>query len=231
MNFIHWEFTTVHFFDDGFQVVENFIPEKWIDIILQEVEQSEISTDVSGVRNINKKLSCVSDYLQSEDFKEKSNSFISADAKLVRAILFNKSPQSNWYVTWHQDKTVSVSEQFEGEDWRAWSIKEDILHVQPPLQVLETMVTIRVHLDATPKENGCLKVIPNSHLIGILSTEAVTKIVTVNQVFYCEAEKGSALIMRPLLLHASSKSVSPANRRVLHFEFSSWQLPEGIFWS
>jgi len=112
VNFIHWEFTTVHFFDDGFQVVENFIPEKWIDIILQEVEQSEISTDVSGVRNINKKLSCVSDYLQSEDFKEKSNSFISADAKLVRAILFNKSPQSNWYVTWHQDKTVSVSEQF-----------------------------------------------------------------------------------------------------------------------
>ena len=92
--------------EDGFEIVENFISEKWLKIILNELELSEISKDVSGVRGINKKLNSVNKYLGSNEFKQSSSSFIPRDAQLVRAILFNKSPESNWYVTWHQDKTV-----------------------------------------------------------------------------------------------------------------------------
>jgi hypothetical protein len=220
----------VQFFEDGFEVMENFISENWLHVILEEIEDSDISTDVSGVRHINKKLSSVAEYLSSSEFKEKSSPFVAPNAQLVRAILFNKSPESNWYVTWHQDKTVSVSAQFEEAGWRAWSIKENTLHVQPPLDVLESMVTIRVHLDATPKENGCLKVIPNSHKLGILAPEAINEIIAAEDVYFCEAKRRSALIMRPHLLHASSKSSEPSNRRVLHFEFSDWQLPSGIYW-
>lgn len=220
----------MQFFEDGCEVVNDFISEYWLNVIVEEIEKSEISTEISGIRNINKKLKSVSDYLNSNDFKEKASFFIPSDAQLVRAILFNKSPESNWFVTWHQDKTVSVSSKFEEYGWGAWSVKEHTLHVQPPLVVLEGMVTIRVHLDSTPKENGCLKVIPSSHKLGMLSLEQISEVVTSEKIYFCEAEKRAALIMRPHLLHASSKSSAPNNRRVLHFEFSNWQLPSGVYW-
>ena len=220
----------MQFFENGCEIVKDFISENWLYTILKEIETSEVSTEVSGVRNINKKLKSVAEYLNSTEFKEKASGFVPVNAQLVRAILFNKSPESNWFVTWHQDKTVSVSRKFEELGWGAWSVKENTLHVQPPLAVLESMVTIRIHLDSTPKENGCLKVIPNSHKLGILNPEQINEVVTSENVYFCEAEKCAALIMRPHLLHASSKSSEPNNRRVLHFEFSNWQLPSAVCW-
>jgi len=220
----------LQFFENGCEIVNGFISESWRYTILKEIENSEVSTEVSGVRNINKKLKSVSEYLNSIEFKEKVGAFVPVNAQLVRAILFNKSPESNWFVTWHQDKTVSVSRKFEEPGWEAWSVKENTLHVQPPLAVLEGMVTIRVHLDSTPKENGCLKVIPNSHKLGILNSGQISKVVASENVYFCEAEKCAALIMRPHLLHASSKSSEPNNRRVLHFEFSNWKLPNTVCW-
>ncbi|WP_238582336.1 phytanoyl-CoA dioxygenase family protein [Cellvibrio sp. OA-2007] len=220
----------MQFFEDGCEIVKDFISENWRSTILNEIEASAVSTEVGGVRNINRKLKTVAEYLNSIEFKEKACAFIPASAQLVRAILFNKSPQSNWFVTWHQDKTVAVSSKFEEPGWGAWSVKENTLHVQPPLAVLEGMVTIRIHLDSTPKENGCLKVIPNSYKLGILNPDQINEVVASEKAHYCEAEKCAALIMRPHLLHASSKSSEPSNRRVLHFEFSNWKLPSAVCW-
>ena len=214
----------------GFAVVNNFISEHWSNTILKDIERSQISTEVSGVRNINKKLNSVSEYLDSEEFNKSSAPFIPRHSQLVRAILFNKSPVSNWFVSWHQDKTVAVSSKFEASGWNTWSVKDDILHVQPPLAVLESIVTIRIHLDTTRKENGCLKIIPGSHKFGLLTQNHIREIVTGELPYFCECDKYAALIMRPHILHASSKSLKPENRRVLHFEFSNWQLPKGINW-
>ena len=220
----------MHFFENGFEYINDFISQQWLNAIVKEIEPCADLNNNSGVRHINKKLPLIADYLNSTEFKYKSQNFLPAGTALVRALLFNKSPASNWYVTWHQDKTVSVSKQFDAAGWRAWSIKDGSLHVQPPLEILEEMVTIRVHLDAAPKENACLQVIPASHKLGLLSSEQISNIVTTHEPHYCEANKGSALIMRPHLLHASSKSTHPGNRRVLHFEFSAWRLPNGIYW-
>lgn len=219
------------FLENGFEIIDDFMSESWRHTILEEIQRSDVSTEISGVRSVDKKLTSVAEYLKSNEFKQKSNSFVPHNAQLVRAILFNKSAGSNWLVSWHQDKTVSVSAQFEEKGWRAWSVKENILHVQPPLEVLENMVTIRVHLDATPKENACLKIIPNSHKLGLLSPEAINEIIASEEAHFCEAKKCAALIMRPHLLHASSKSSKPSNRRVLHVEFSDWQLPIGVRWA
>jgi len=220
----------VNFLKNGFEIIENFMSHHWAINICEEIDRIGFGTEVSGVRNINKKLITVKEYLNSAEFKDKSSLFVSRNAKLVRAILFNKSPQSNWYVTWHQDRTVCVSSRFEEAGWRTWSVKENILHVQPSLEVLKNMVTLRIHLDSASKDNGCLKVIPNSHTLGILSAAKISGIINNEKTYFCEAKSCDALVMRPLLLHASSKSSIPCNRRVLHFEFSDWQLPEGVYW-
>ncbi len=218
------------FLENGFEIIDDFISAHWLQAILDEIERSDSMQNNTGVRHIHKKSPVIADYLGSREFQEKSHRILPTGAVLVRAILFNKTAESNWYVTWHQDKTVAVSQQFEAPDWRAWSVKEGSLHVQPPLSVLEQMVTIRVHLDATPKENACLKVIPDSHKLGLLTPEQINELVASKEVHYCEADKAAALIMRPHLLHASSKSIISSKRRVLHFEFSNWRLPEGVFW-
>lgn len=141
--------------EQGFQIAQNFMSAKWISEVLQDIEQSALDLEVTGIRHIDKKLRSVSAYLTSSEFTENANSYLTSDHHLVRAILFNKTPDANWYVTWHQDRTLSVSEKFDHPEWKNWTVKEDVLHVQPPLAVLEAMVTIRIHLDDTTKENGC----------------------------------------------------------------------------
>jgi ectoine hydroxylase-related dioxygenase (phytanoyl-CoA dioxygenase family) len=211
---------------NGFEIAHNFMSKEWIKHILQDIEQTALDIDVTGIRHIDKKLNSVSAYLVSAEFSENTKCYLTPQHKLVRTILFNKTPDTNWYVTWHQDKTVSVSEKFDHPEWKNWSLKEGVLHVQPPLAVLENMVTIRIHLDDTTQDNGCLKVISGSHRYGLLSQEKINEIVAQNPSVYCEACTGDALIMRPHLLHASSKSIDPSQRRVLHLEFSDWVLPE-----
>src|SRR5215207_5208506 len=87
----------------------------------------------------------------------------------VRGILFDKSAGANWLVPWHQDLTIAARERFEAEGFSAWSMKDGIPHVQPPVTMLERMLTIRLHLDAADETNGALRIIPGTHRLGKLS--------------------------------------------------------------
>lgn len=134
----------------------------------------------------------------------------------VRSILFDKTPEENWPVAWHQDLTIAVEARVEIEGYGPWSHKDGAVHVQPPVKVLESMVTARIHLDETPEGNGALRVVPGSHTRGRLSAavrDADDEVV-------CACGAGDVLLMAPLLLHSSKRSLSPSRRRVLHFEFA-----------
>jgi len=93
------------------------------------------------------------------------------------------------------------------------------------------MVTFRIHLDDTNLENGCLKVHPESQKLGILTQADIQKYIETHTPVICEAKAGSALAMRPHILHASSKAITPSQRRVLHLEYSSFELPDGVEWA
>lgn len=110
-------------------------------------------------------------------------------------------------------------------------MKDGVLHVQPPIDVLQQMITIRIHLDASTASNGCLKVMPGSHNEGVMSQEFIDQYSKTHREIVCSAPEGSALLMRPHLLHASNKASNPGQRRVLHMEFSSYALPAGISWA
>lgn len=133
---------SLKFLENGCEITRNFISGNWINQILQDIEQTQLDIDVTGIRHVDKKLKSVSAYIASKEFSICAKSYLSSQHKLVRAILFNKTPETNWFVTWHQDRTISVSEKFDQPDWKSWSLKEGVLHVQPPLAVLENMVTI-----------------------------------------------------------------------------------------
>jgi hypothetical protein len=138
----------------------------------------------------------------------------------VRAVLFDKTAEANWKVAWHQDLTIAVREKQEVPGYGPWSVKEDVVHVQPSMSLLEEMITLRLHLDDTPSENGALKVIPGSHRHGRLDAQSIADLRKTTVEHICEAQAGDVLLMKPLLLHASSASGMPGHRRVVHVEYA-----------
>lgn len=148
----------------------------------------------------------------------------------VRGILFDKTPDANWKVTWHQDLTIAVRDRAEMDGFGPWSEKAGVVHVQPPAPVLERMLTVRLHLDHCGPQNGPVRVVPGSHAHGRLDATAVESWrERVAEVPCCTAA-GGALVMRPLILHASSPATLPAHRRVVHLEFAADPLPGGLEW-
>ena len=150
----------------------------------------------------------------------------------TRAIFFDKVPGANWHVGWHQDRAIAVAQRIELSGWGPWSVKAGVVHVLPPTEILEKMVTVRLHLDDCDKTNGPLRVIPGSHRHGILSQEQLAMLRQQTAEVVCTGPAGSAVVLSPLLLHASSPADSPKHRRVLHLEFAPENLlPEGLSWA
>ncbi len=148
----------------------------------------------------------------------------------VRGILFDKTPAANWKVPWHQDLSIAVRARADAEGYGPWSVKSGVPHVQPPVAVLGSMLTIRIHLDDCFADNGPLRVLPGSHADGVLdANEIVRRRTSVAEVSAVVA-RGGAVLMRPLLLHASSAATAPARRRVVHIEFAAGPLPGGVEW-
>lgn len=156
----------------------------------------------------------------------------------VRGILFDKLPEANWHVGWHQDRAIPVRERVDLPGFGPWSVKAGVVHVEPPIEVLDRMVTLRVHLDDCDESNGALRVLAGSHRAGRLAVEAIREWVASGKAEMCSASAGSALAMKPLLLHASSRmEKSEENtdgvakrRRVIHLEYAVEPLPGGLEW-
>jgi ectoine hydroxylase-related dioxygenase (phytanoyl-CoA dioxygenase family) len=150
---------------------------------------------------------------------------LDADAKPVRCLLFDKTPSANWLVPWHRDTTICVRERVDVDGFGPWSIKDGRVHVQPPLRVLRNMVTLRLHIDEANARNGALRVIPGSH-----NCQHFDEVGDDSRALLVEAEPGSVLAMKPLVLHASSKATSATRRRILHIEYAACDLPDPLCW-
>ena len=148
----------------------------------------------------------------------------------VQCTLFNKSPNSNWLVAFHQDRSVPVRDKVDSPELAGWSEKEGGIFVQPPVSLLQQMTAVRIHIDACPVESGALRVVSGSHLSGVLSPPEVERIRRKTGEESVPVRRGGALLMKPLLLHASSKAASPIRRRVLHFVFGPSMPPLGLAW-
>lgn len=174
-------------------------------------------------------LPSIAELAQSATIRKWIEPFLGKECFAVRALLFNKSPNSNWKVAWHQDCVIAVRERTNLPGWGPWSKKLGVPHVRPPVPVLNRMVAIRIHLDDCGIENGPLRVLPGTHTRGLLSDSDINALSKDSQVV-CAVHRGDAILMRPLLVHASSAAREPANRRVIHIEFAIDELPQGLAW-
>lgn len=153
-----------------------------------------------------------------------------ADAFPVRAVLFDKGPGNNWSLAWHQDRTIVVNERRETPGFGPWSLKAGLQHVAPPFEILETMKTVRVHLDPVDEDNAPLMIIPTSHERGRLSEAEVAKVARDGPTQSCLAERGDIWVYSTPIVHGSKLAARPRRRRVLQVDYSAAQLPGGLEW-
>jgi hypothetical protein len=161
---------------------------------------------------------------------ERLQAFLPVDPTPVQCTLFVKSIHKNWLVSLHQDLSIPVSERVDSRECSGWSEKEGEIFVQAPRAVLEQILAVRVHLDDCDDRNGALRVVPGSHRCGRLASRDALREREARGEVSVAVPKGGAMLMRPLLLHSSSKALMGGARRVLHFVFGPAKLPHGLRW-
>jgi ectoine hydroxylase-related dioxygenase (phytanoyl-CoA dioxygenase family) len=160
-----------------------------------------------------------------------ARSLLGDEAQAVRAILFDKSPETNWALGWHQDRTIAVRERTEVEGFDNWTVKAGITHVEPPFGLLERMITARIHLDDVDDDNGPLLIAPGSHRLGRLEEHEIKAAVESHGTMTCHANSGDVWIYKTAILHASEASHCSTSRRVLQIDFSADDLPGDLEWA
>jgi len=209
--------------ESGFAIVSPFLSEATVDHLCTSLDETK-----HAQRNL-LDIPIVRELAVSEPVKQLVTACLGKECFAVRGILFNKTPGSNWKVAWHQDKTIAVRARRDVAAFGPWSVKAGVPSVQPPAAVMAKMLAIRLHLDESHENNGPLRVIPGSHKVGCLSMEEVAFWRERPSVI-CTVPRGGAILMRPLLVHASASCSTPVPRRVIHLEFASENLPGGLEW-
>lgn len=157
--------------------------------------------------------------------------FAGSGAKPVRAILFDKTERTNWALAWHQDRTICVRERSDVPGFGPWTVKAGLLHVAPPFELLERMITLRIHLDDVPEGNAPLLIAPGSHRIGLVREDAIAAAVAGCGTYACLAQAGDIWVYSTPILHASAAAAIPRRRRVLQVDYAAFDLPSGLEWS
>ena len=159
------------------------------------------------------------------------SSLLPRNAVAAQCTLFSKSDAANWSVPPHQDSSIPVMEHVKDEACKGWSLKEGLIFVQPPTELLKQLLAVRIELDGTPPPAGELCVVPGSHLLGRLSAAQASIVARRQGMRACAVPQAGALVMRPLLIHASTKAPNGIVRRVLHLLFGPSRLPHGLRWA
>lgn len=184
---------------------------------------------VFAIRQCLKEIPELTTVLLNRNFRQLVDQLCGKDYFIVKSIYFDKPEEANWYVAYHQDLMITVAEKRDTPGFGPWTAKAGQYTVQPPVSILEHIYTIRIHLDDTDAENGALKVIPGSHLKGITRPELIDH--AHSNELQCTVPEGGVMLMRPLLLHSSARSLGYKRRRVIHIEVSNSSLPLSLQWS
>ncbi|MCJ8155486.1 phytanoyl-CoA dioxygenase family protein [Chryseobacterium sp. SSA4.19] len=222
--------------ENGFTVINAVFSDEEVERIgeiIQHIDTSKEtfrkSEDLFAIRQFLKEIPDIRHLIFNDAVKTIVKEIFGEKYVAVKSIYFDKPETSNWYVAYHQDLTISVDRKLDLENFGPWTTKQNQFAVQPPLDILENIYTIRIHLDDTDENNGALKVIPKSHAKGIYRPETIDWTIETEEI--CKVEKGGIMIMKPLLLHGSNRTTNGKRRRVIHIEFSDKELPEGVDWS
>lgn len=227
-----------HIEDDGYAVLPGVFTADEVETIARELAQAlEGSAEASlrsqdgtvyAARNVLQVWPPAREIWRREPLPAILSAILGPDFGLVRGLFFDKPPGQTWGLPWHKDLTIAVrNNRLPSSHFCKPTRKAGVPHVEAPLEVLQGMLTARLHLDDMTSDNGPLRVIPGSHRLGKTCSDGSTAALPIL------GRRGDVLLIRPLVEHCSGRSRegTTLHRRVLHLEFAaSAVLPDGYAW-
>jgi ectoine hydroxylase-related dioxygenase (phytanoyl-CoA dioxygenase family) len=205
--------------DQGFAILPGVLTPDDLDPLMAKLSERGIQRSRAGVRHA-MRFSCVNALATDNRLLGMVRKVLGDGALPFKATVFDKSSTANWLVVWHQDTALPLKHRRDIPDWGPWSVKDGVTYAHAPASALNKVLALRVHLDDSTPANGPLRVLPGTHVHGVLTDEAIHDLSTRLESTECSVPKGGVLAMRPLIIHASSKSQTESARRVLHIEYA-----------
>ena len=206
--------------EQGFAILHGVFSPEFMDRTLEDIVQLSPRRSRAGVRHA-LGLDPVAKIARCPQMITVISSVMGPASFPFRATLFEKTMKANWLVVWHQDTALPLRDQQGIQGWGPWSVKEGITYAHAPAGALSRVLALRIHFDDSTYDNGPLRVLPGTHQLGVLRDDQVHELTTRVAPIDCVVAKGAAIAMRPLLVHASSKSHGALPRRVLHIEYAA----------
>jgi ectoine hydroxylase-related dioxygenase (phytanoyl-CoA dioxygenase family) len=212
----------------GFAIIPNIFTANDFVPLMSELSGESLKRSRAGMRHA-LSLPSVANLARDMRLLRIAETIVGSGGFPFRATLFEKSGRSNWLVAWHQDTALPLQEQRDTFGWGPWSVKDGVVYAHAPANALSRVLAIRVHLDNSTQDNGPLRVLPGTHNQGVLTDEEIHSLSVNRSMEECLVPIGGILVMRPLLVHASSKARNQISRRVLHIEYAaSTRIGDGL---
>lgn len=202
----------------GFAILPGVFDSAGLDLLAMNI--GSIHRSRAGVRHLMRERA-IAAFANQDYLLRIAREALGDDALPFRATFFDKSPQSNWLVVWHQDTALPLQTRKDAPGWGPWSVKAGIHYAHASASALEKVLALRIHFDHSTRDNGPLRVLPGTHRLGVLSDDQLSDMSARSPATDCILSRGTVLAMRPLIVHSSSKSSGDLPRRVLHIEYAS----------
>jgi ectoine hydroxylase-related dioxygenase (phytanoyl-CoA dioxygenase family) len=206
--------------EQGFAIVPSVLSTRELIPILVSLADLEPPRGRAGIRHVLNHPT-VKVVAHNPRLLEMAQAILGSAAFPFHATLFDKTPEGNRLLGWHQDVALPLQNKVEAADWGPWSEEDGVIYAHAPASALEHVLALRLHLDDVTEEGGPLRILPGTHGLGILKPEELERHSTYEQPVDCIGARGAVVAMHPLVIHASSKSRSQSPRRVLHIEYAA----------
>ncbi|MEM9014480.1 MAG: phytanoyl-CoA dioxygenase family protein [Pseudomonadota bacterium] len=153
------------------------------------------------------------------------------DASPTRIIFFDKTTSANWSLGWHQDRVIAVRERKAIAGYNKWTVKGGTIHVEPPFEVMENSITVRISVDPADHNNGALEILPGSHRLGKLSDSRSAALGEISEAKTLETNPGDIVFLSTPILHRSGPSRTSRRRRTIQIDYSWAPLPKPLEWA
>ncbi|PYY12056.1 MAG: phytanoyl-CoA dioxygenase [Acidobacteria bacterium] len=229
------DFRVAYFFDP--ESVRKSMTEVGVCLVNGVLDQDRIQElrnvfprDNHGLRNL-LDLQMIRELACSESVRGLAEAALGEHCFAVRGVFFDRPSNSNWKSCFHQDLTIEVQSRREAPGFENWTVKDRVQHVEPPSEVLRSMVSVRLHLDDSRSDNGPLRIFRGSHKNGRLDQAQIDQIVGSETPVECRVPVGGALMMKPLVVHGSSSALNSMHRRAIHIDYAAEELPYSLQWN
>jgi hypothetical protein len=204
--------------DSGYAIHPNVVGAEDL-ALLDQLEGLEPLRTKAGARHL-MSIPAVRRVAEDERLLDVARRHIGPSAVPFRVTLFDKSPRTNWLIVWHQDTALPLVDRRDADGWGPWSVKASVQYAHAPATALERVIALRLSVDDSGPDNGPLRVLPGTHRRGVLTDEEVASLTAEIPPVDCCVRAGGVVVMRPMIIHSSSKATSERPRRVLHIEYT-----------